>query len=80
MRPASFFKFNLEKHISCPSPPVHRKITDESTGGVRFCSNEKEQLLATQEYHQRWMDASGAEEEVAYCKLVTKEELRTRGV
>ena len=59
---------------------MHRRITDESTGCVRFCSSKKEQLPATKEYHQRWMDSSGAEEEVAYYKLVTEEGLGIWGV
>ena len=59
---------------------MHRWVKDESTACVRFYSSEKEQLLATKKYHQRWMDVSGALEEVAYCKLVTKEGLGIWGV
>ena len=61
-------------------PVVHGKKKDRRTGATEFCTSEAEQLQATKEYHQRWMDASGADEEVAHCKLVVNPILGIRGV
>ena len=62
------------------SPATHTEIWDQKLSKFRPCRNETEELIATGEFHGRWMDNSGAEEICAFAKIENKGNLGARGV
>jgi len=62
------------------APAVHTEIWDPETKRFRPCRNEREEILATGEFHGHWMDNSAAKEMCAFAKLRKVGKLGARGV
>jgi len=75
---SEFTRKVLPKSRSAPS--THSIIWDSTKGDFRSCIDEVEEMVATSEFHGKWMGNSSAEEVCAYAKLVNKGRLGCRGV
>ena len=62
------------------APATHTEIWDKGLQQFRTCRNEKEELLATGNFHGQWMGNSKAEESCAFAKIMHKGRLGARGV
>jgi len=74
---------NFTKKInpkSRDSPTTHTEIWDSKLHKFRTCRNETEELIATGEFHGRWMNNSAASEICAFAKVKKKGLLGARGV
>ena len=75
---SDFTRKVLPKSRSAPS--THSVIWDALKGDFRACIDEVEEMVATSEYHGKWMGNSSADEICAYAKLVNKGRLGCRGI
>ena len=62
------------------APATHTEIWDNQMQKLRHCKNENEELLATGDFHGRWMGNSKASEICAFAKLKQTGLLGTRGI
>jgi len=62
------------------SPTTHTEIWDSKLSKFRTCRNETEELIATGEFHGKWMSNSAASETCAFAKIKSKGLLGARGV
>lgn len=62
------------------APATHTEIWDASEQALRQCLNEREELIATQEFHGHWMDNSRATETCAFAKVLEVGKLGYRGI
>jgi len=62
------------------APATHLQIWDPSLEDFRNCVNEQEELIATKEFHGKWMGNSSAKEVCAFAKIKTVDRLGQRGV
>ena len=75
---SEFTRKVLPKSRSAPS--THSIIWDSAKGDFRSCVDEVEEMIATSEFHGKWMGNSSAEEVCAYAKLIKRGRLGCRGV
>ena len=75
---SEFTRKVLPKSRSAPS--THTVIWDSEKGDFRSCVDEVEEMVATSEFHGKWMANTTAEEVCAYAKLVNKGRLGCRGI
>jgi len=62
------------------APAAQTEIEDATTGDMRCCINEEEQLAATQAFHGKWMSNSRAKETCFFAELIRDGRLGIRGV
>jgi len=62
------------------APATHTEIWDERLQQFRNCRNEKEELIATGNFHGHWMSNSKAPETCAFAKIKHSGRLGARGV
>ena len=62
------------------APATHTEIWDTSMKKYRTCRNEQEELIATGQYHGRWMSNSAAKEMCAFAKIRHEGKLGARGI
>jgi len=62
------------------APATHTIIWDASQNMYRKCTNEIEELQATQNFHSHWMSDSKATENCAFARIVEDGKLGARGV
>jgi len=75
---SDFTRKVMPKSRSAPS--THSLIWDNEKGDFRSCIDEAEEMIATSEFHGKWMGNTSAQEVCAYAKLVRKGKLGCRGV
>ena len=62
------------------APAAHSIIWDNTIDDFRSCVDESEEMVATSQFHGKWMGNTSAQEVCAYAKLVKKGKLGCRGV
>ena len=62
------------------APATHTEIWDNKLQQFRNCRNEKEELIATGNFHGRWMSNSDAPETCAFAKIKHSGRLGARGI
>ena len=62
------------------APAAHSLIWDTKLGDFRNCLDEAEEMVATSQFHGKWMGNTSAEEVCAYAKLIKKGRLGCRGI
>jgi len=62
------------------APATHSQIWDPSLDAFRNCKNEQEELVATKDFHGKWMGNSASAEVCAFAKVKTVGKLGQRGV
>ena len=75
---SDFTRKVMPKSRSAPS--THSLIWDHDKGDFRNCIDEAEEMIATSEFHGKWMGNTSANEVCAYAKLIKKGRLGCRGV
>ena len=75
---SDFTRKVLPKSRSAPS--THSTIWDAGKGDFRTCVDEAEEMIATSEFHGKWMANTTAKEVCAYAKLTRKGRLGCRGI
>lgn len=58
------------------APAAHSLIWDSKLGEFRSCLDEAEAMIATSQFHGKWMGNTSAQEVCAYAKLVKKRQIR----
>ena len=62
------------------APATHTEIWDKDLNKYRTCRNDKEELIATGQFHGRWMSNSSAKEVCAFAKVRHEGKLGARGI
>ena len=75
---SDFTRKVLPKSRSAPS--THSLIWDSNINDFRTCIDESEEMIATSEFHGKWMGNTSAPEVCAYAKLTRKGRLGCRGI
>jgi len=62
------------------APAAHSLIWDSKLEDFRSCLDEAEEMIATSQFHGKWMGNTSAPEVCAYAKLIRKGRLGCRGI